>query len=115
MSPSETEQAEERRAEPRRSCHHYCLVRYDRRHLDGQPGSVSAEGYISDLSAGGVGLVLRPALPAGATLVIDPLGTEAVPLPTAHVVHCVPAGDFWRHGCWLERRLSEEEMRDWLA
>jgi hypothetical protein len=60
-------------------------------------------------------LLLRPAIPAGATLTIAPLGAAAVSLPLAHVVHCVPAGGRWRHGCCLERRLSEEELRGWLA
>lgn len=115
MLPPETHQREERRAAPRRVCHQHCLVRFDRLHLDGQPGSVGAEGCISDLSAGGVELLLRPALPTGATLAIAPLGSAAVPLPPAHVVRCVPVGGRWRHGCCWERHLSEEEMRGWLA
>jgi hypothetical protein len=115
MLPHSTDQLGERRAEPRRFCHHHCLVRFDRRHLDGQPGGVGAEGYISDLSAWGVGLVLRPAIPSGAKLAIDPIEPGMVPLPPAHVVRCVPVGGRWRHGCCWERRLSEEELRSWLA
>jgi len=109
-----TDQSGERRAEPRRISHKHCLVRFDRRHLDGQPGSVGAEGCVSDLSARGVGLLLQPAIPSGATLAIAPFGSTAVPLPLAHVVRCVPVGGRWRHGCSLERRLSEEELRGWL-
>jgi len=115
MLTLDTDQSEERRAEPRSVCHRHCLVRFDRRHLDGQPGSVGAAGCVSDLSACGVGLLLQPAVPSGATLAIAPLGSSAVPLPPAHVVRCVPTGGRWRHGCWLERRLSEEELRSWLA
>jgi PilZ domain len=115
MSPPITDQLGERRAEPRRFCHQHCLVRYDRLHLDGQQGRVGAEGYVSDLSAGGVGLLLRPALPSGTTLAIDPLESTAAPLPPARVVRCVPAGGRWRHGCRLERRLSEDELRAWLT
>lgn len=105
----------ERRAAPRRVCHRPCLVRFDRLQFDGRPGSVGAEGCVGDLSACGVGLLLRPAVPSGATLAIAPLGPAAGPLPPAHVVRCVPAGGRWRHGCCLERRLSEEELRAWLA
>jgi hypothetical protein len=114
MSPPQTDQPEERRAEARRACHQPCLVRFDRRHLDGRPGSVGAEGAVSDLSACGVGLLLRPAVPPGATLAVGPLGSEAAPLPPARVVRCVPAGGRWRYGCALERRLNEEELRAWL-
>jgi PilZ domain len=112
---SSTDKTEERRSEPRRVCHKHCLVRFDRRHFDGQPGSISAEGYISDLSPLGVGLLLQPAIPSGATLAIDALGSATVPLPKARVVRCVPVDGRWRHGCRLKRRLSDEEMRGWLA
>jgi len=115
MLPLPTDESGERRAAPRRICHQHCLVRFDRRHLDGQPGSVGAEGFISDLSASGVALELRPAIPSGATLAITLSGSAARPLPRAHVVRCVPVGGRWRHGCFLERRLSEEELRSWLA
>ena len=116
MSPSDTDRSGERRAQPRRTCHRYCLVRFDRLHLDGQPGSVGVEGSISDLSACGIGLLLRPAIPAGATLAIAPSGSSAAaPLPLAHVVRCVPVDGLWRHGCRLGRRLSEEELHGWLA
>jgi hypothetical protein len=115
MLPPDTNHSEERRAESRRICHRHCLVRFDRRHLDGQPGSIGAEGSISDLSACGVGLLLRPAIPSGAMLANTLPGLAAVPLPLAHVVRCVPAGGRWRHCCRLERRLSEEELRGWLA
>jgi hypothetical protein len=112
--PLPTDQPEERRGEPRRICHGHCLVRFDRAHLDGQPGSVGVQGYICDLSANGLSLLLRPAIPAGATVAIAPLGSSAKRLPLAHVVRCVPAGRRWRHGCSLDRRLSEEEMNAWL-
>jgi hypothetical protein len=115
MKPLSRDQSGERRAEPRRVCHRHCLVRFDRSHLDGQPGSVGAQGDISDLSPLGVGLLMRPAIPAGATVAIAPSGPNAVPLPAANVVRCVPVGGRWRYGCSLERRLSEEELRGWLA
>jgi hypothetical protein len=115
MVPPSTSPQNDRRSDPRRNCHRHCLVRFDRLYLDGQPGGVGAEGCISDLSSGGVGLLLRPAVPAGATLAIAPLGSAALPLPPAHVVRCVPVGGRWRHGCCLERRLSEDELRGWLA
>jgi hypothetical protein len=115
MLPLEKDRSEERRAEPRHVCHRHCLVRFDRLHLDDQPGSVGAEGYIRDVSAGGVGLLLRMALPSGAMLAIAPFGSAAVLLLPAQVVRCVPAGNRWRYGCRLERHLSEEELRGWLA
>ncbi len=114
MSP-ETNPTEERRNALRRVCRQHCLVRFDRAHLDGGPGTVGAEGDICDLSACGVGLLFRPALPVGASLAITPLGSPAVPLPPAHVVRCVPAGGRWRHGCCLGRALSDEELGRWLA
>jgi hypothetical protein len=113
LSPT-TNPAEERRAEPRRVCHKHCLVRFDRWHLDGQAGSVGAEGCLSDLSARGVGLLLRTALPAGATLTITTFGLAVAPMAPAHVVRCVPVGRCWRHSCCLKRRLSEEELQGWL-
>jgi hypothetical protein len=115
MVPLEKDRAEERRTEPRCLCHRHCLVRFDRPHLDDQPGSVGAEGYISDVSAAGVGLLLRMALPSGATLAIVPFGSDAVLLPPARVVRCIPAGSRWWCGCRFERHLSEEELRGWLA
>jgi len=113
--PLYTDQSDDRRAEPRRICHQHCRVCFDRLHLDGQPGSVGVEGYISDLSACGVGLLLRSAISSGATLAIAPLESAAVSLPNANVVRCVPVGLRWQHGCCLQRRLSEEELRRWLA
>jgi hypothetical protein len=70
---------------------------------------------MSDLSTCGMGLLLRPAIRSGAMLAIEPLESDVVPLPPAHVVRCVPAGGRWWHGCCWERRLSEEELRSWLA
>jgi hypothetical protein len=115
MSPLSTEQSEERRGATRRICHHHCLVRFDRVHLDGQAGWIAAEGFITDFSSCGVALLLRPAIPSGATLTIAPLGSAEAPLPLAHVVFCVPVDGRWRHGCSLERRLSEEELRGLLV
>jgi hypothetical protein len=115
MLPLDKGRSKERRAAPRHRCHQHCLVRFDRQYLDDQPGSVGAEGYISDVSAGGVSLLLRMALPSGATLAIAPFGSAVVSLPLAQVVRCVPAGGRWRYGCRLERHLSEEELRGWLA
>jgi len=106
---------EERRGEPRRACQRPCLVRFDRRHLDGVAGSVGAEGAVVDLSACGVGLLLRSAVPPGATVTVNPLVHGGAPLPSARVVRCVPAGAGWRHGCGLERRLKEEELSAWLS
>jgi PilZ domain len=115
MSTPQTDQAKERRANARRPCHRPCLVRFDRRHLDGRAGSVGAEGSIIDLSLCGVGLLLRSAVPPGTTLAVGPFGTEQPPLPLACVVHCVPGDGRWRYGCGLERRLKEEELSAWLA
>jgi hypothetical protein len=109
-----TAEREERRAEPRSLCHQHCIVRFDRMHLDGVPGSVGVEGYICDLSPGGVGLLMQPAIPAGATLAIAPIEVAAGPLPPSQVIHCIAVGQRWRHGCRLERRLSQEELRYWL-
>jgi len=64
MLPPCIDQPKERRAGPRRICQRHCLVRFDRRRLDGRPGSVGAEGSIGDLSASGVSLLMRPAVPA---------------------------------------------------
>jgi hypothetical protein len=115
MLPPRTDKPGERRAAERRACHQPCLVRFDRRYLDGWPGSVGAEGSLSDLSACRLGLLLRPAVAPGATLAVGPLGSEAPMLPPARVVRCVPAGRLRRYGCALGRRLSEEELRAWLA
>jgi len=110
-----TDQPQERRAAPRRACHRPCLVRFDRQQLDGQAGSVGAEGSIIDLSACGVGLLMKSAVPPGATLEVGPLNSEKTRLPLACVVRCVPAGWHWQHGCSLERQLNEEELSVWLT
>jgi hypothetical protein len=110
MLPLSTDQSGERRAATRCICHQHCLVRFDRMHLDGQAGCIGAEGFITDFSACSVGLLLRPATPSGAALEIAPLGSAEAPLPLAHVVRCIPVDGRWRHGCSLERRLSEEEL-----
>lgn len=115
MSTPQPESSPERRANARRPCHHACLVRFDRRHLDGQPGKVATEGALVDLSPSGVGLLLRSAVPPGATLDVGPLGTERPPLPRACVVHCIPTDGRWRYGCGLERRLDDEELGAWLV
>jgi hypothetical protein len=72
------------------------------------------EGSIRDLSACGMGLLIRQAIPPGATLLVGPLGSEATLLP-AHVVRHTPVGKLWQHGCALDRRLSEDELSTWLA
>jgi hypothetical protein len=115
MSSQHRDQSAERRAAGRRACHRPCLVRFDRCHLDGLPGSVGTQGSLCDLSACGLGLLLRPAVPPGATLAVGPLGSEAVSLPPARVVRCVPVGRHWHLGCALQRQLSEEELRGWLT
>jgi hypothetical protein len=115
VPPPNTDKPEERRAAERRACHCPCLVYFDRKYLDGLPGSIGTEGEIRDISECGVGLVLRPPVPPGATLTIDSLGRDTGPLPPIHVVRCVPAGLGWHHGCALDRRLSAEELRDWLG
>jgi hypothetical protein len=114
MSRPKRDPPEERRADLRHQCHRHCLVSFDRRYLDGQPGSVSAEGYVSDLSASGVGLLLRREIPMGATLAITPFESAPAPLPPAQVVRSVQVGGRWRLGCRLEQRLSEQELRAWL-
>ena len=113
MSRRHKNGAGERRAAPRYGCHKHCLVRFDRRQLDGQAGTVGAEGYVSDLSTCGLGLLLRPAIPEGGTLAITPFDPPAEPL-SAHVVRCAPAGRRWRHGCTLKRNLTAKELRAWL-
>lgn len=115
MSTLHTNQPKERRTDARRACHRPCLVRFDRHHFDGRAGSVGAEGSIIDLSACGVGLLLRSAVPVGTTLAIGPLGAETPPLPTACVVRRAPGAGRWRYGCGLQRRLKEEELSAWLA
>ena len=104
----------DRRALGRRACHRPCLVRFDRRHLDGRPGSVAAEAEIQDLSPAGVGLLLKPHLRPGVDLMLQPLDRDRPGLPPARVIRCVPCGGRWRHGCALQRHLSEEELRGWL-
>jgi len=115
MPPPNTGKPFERRAKERRVCHCPCLVCFDRRHLDGLAGSVATQGEIYDLSECGVGLLLRPAVPPGTTLTVGPLGSDALPLPPAQVVRCVPVGRSWHHGCALDRHLTAEELRDWLT
>jgi hypothetical protein len=83
--------------------------------LDGQAGSVGAEGSVIDLSACGVGLLLRSAIPPGGALAVGPFDSGVPALPPAHVVHCVPTDGYWRLGCSLDRRLTEEELSAWLG
>jgi hypothetical protein len=115
MSTPRTEERQERRAEARRACHRPCLVRFDRRRLDGRAGTVGAEGAMIDLSPCGVALLLRSAVPPGTMFALDPLDSGAPPLPPACVIHCVPAGGRWRLGCGLGRRLEEQEWCAWLT
>jgi hypothetical protein len=77
--PPDMDQSRERRAAPRRICHQPCLVRFDRRHLDGQPGSVGAQADISDLSAFGVGLLMRPAHRGHAALAVEESTASLLP------------------------------------
>jgi hypothetical protein len=105
----------QRRGADRWACYRPCLVRFNRMYLDGRAGSVGVQGLIRDLSACGVGLVLRPSVPPGSTLSVAPLGGEVPPLPSARVVRCVQVGGHWHHGCTWERRLTEKELRGWLT
>jgi hypothetical protein len=86
----------------------------DRKHLDAQEGSVRCQGELLDLSECGVGLSLRFAVSPGAMLFVGPMAGNALALPPAQVVRCVPLGGAWRHGCALGRRLTPEEVEDWL-
>jgi hypothetical protein len=114
VSPPSSEAPAERRAAERHVCYCPCLVNFDRKHLDGLPGSIATQGEIRDLSACGVGLLLRPSVPTGTILTVGPLGRDAPPLPTLQVVRCVPVGPFWHHGCALDRQLTPDELREWL-
>jgi PilZ domain len=104
----------ERRAAPRHACHRTCLVRFDRVHFDGQPGSVCVRAQIVDVSAGGVGLLLRPHLPAGVALSVSPLGHDRPAMGGVRVVRSAPHGNSWHHGCVLPRQLTEDELQSWL-
>ena len=115
MSAPNTDPPKERRADTRHICHRPCLVRFDRRRFDGRPGRVGAEGALVDLSACGLGLLLRSAVPLGTTLAVSPLGTHQSALPLACVVHCVLGEGRWYYGCGLARRLREEELSAWLT
>jgi hypothetical protein len=108
------ESQEERRDGERRPCHCPCLVCFERKHFDGLEGSVQTQGAIRDLSECGVGLVLRLSVAPGVMLTVSPLGRATRPLPPLRVVRCVPVGPDWHHGCLLDQRLAEEELRDWL-
>jgi hypothetical protein len=114
MSSPPTGPLSDRRATVRRAVHCPCLVRFDRRHLDGVAGCVAAPAEIQDLSAGGVGLLLRPHLPPGAGVALEPLDRDRLELPLAQVVRYVPCSGRWRHGCALGRRLTGAELQDWL-
>src|SRR5262249_34995822 len=103
------------RSSARHHCHRPCLVRFDRAHFDGQSGSVTVPAEVVDLSACGVGLLLRQPLPATAALTVAPLGEDRPELGVARVVRCVPAGAGWLCGCALRKPLTDAELQGWLS
>jgi hypothetical protein len=114
MLPPATAPRDDRRSGVRRPCHRPCLVRFARTHLDGQPGSVAVAASVADLSAHGIGLLLRHRLPPGTEVTVCALDEDRPDLPLAGVVRCVPLAQHWHHGCTLARRLTEDELRAWL-
>jgi hypothetical protein len=76
--------------------------------------NASWEAEIRDVSAGGLGLIVRRRFERGTLLAIEPAGpgAEAPALLLAQVVHATsqPHGR-WLVGCKLVRELSEAEVR----
>jgi hypothetical protein len=70
---------------------------------------------VRDISAEGVGLRLECRLRERAVLTVELLGKTSARTLLASVVHAVPQGRGWLHGCRLTSRLTAEELQDWVG
>jgi hypothetical protein len=87
-----------------------------------RPAALGSEGalaaLLTDVSAGGVGLVLRHHFVPGTALFLDlcDLTGDGEGTLLARVVHASPwPGGQWRHGCALDRELSEPHLQSCRA
>jgi hypothetical protein len=73
-------------------------------------------GIISDVSPGGIGLILADPLPVGTVLVVRPGGlTRPDEVVGMRVQHVTPAGEGrWLVGCSPAREISPGELRPLL-
>ncbi|SRR5579884_2420394 len=100
----------ERRAAPRYRCLSECLVR-----VEGAAEPLDWPGMVYNISATGIGLALPfPAL-RGMVLAIELRRRAARMRLRARVVRSGLRQYVWFHGCQFTERLSEEQLRRWLA
>jgi hypothetical protein len=99
----------ERRAAARQSCPRGPIVT-----VVLQPSFTVLKATLRDVSPGGVGLIVRPALQPGVTLALQPPSVRPGPLRTVlgKVVHATPepAGGCLL-GCALEAPLDQDELQ----
>jgi hypothetical protein len=95
-------------------------VRYTRRRTSfARPagGSRSAVwvATVRDISANGIGLLLRHRVRTGAVISLQPLGKNQAKRVHALVVRAQAVDGGYFHGCELTECLSEQDLREWLV
>ena len=117
--PQPTARAEGREASPSRSVDRRATVRYPSSllsslHTVARKTEDSWSAAIRDVSAGGLGLLVRRRFERGTLLAVEPVEppAEAPTLLLAQVIHATaqPEGR-WLLGCKLVRELSQSEVR----
>jgi diguanylate cyclase (GGDEF)-like protein len=83
---------------------------------EGEPGCPDEFAQVRHVSADGITLCLEREVPAQTLLTVEPLYACGARTLLARVAWTAPGTDgTWLHGCELSTRLSEEEVRCWLA
>jgi hypothetical protein len=81
-----------------------------------QPESFRCEhARVTNLSGGGLGLLLSEPLPAGTALKVELEGRHGPRLLGARVVYVTEQEDGWLHGCELNNPLPQTELDDLLG
>lgn len=104
----------ERRATERRVAVRYPVSHETTCHAVTAPYGALCPGWVRDLSASGIGLVIDRRFPAGTwlTLELDNAELGASVSVSARVVHVIEMpNDTWLHGCAFDRDLNENELR----
>jgi hypothetical protein len=106
--------ANERRTTERRVAVRYPVSNDTTCQAVATPLGAICPGWVRDLSASGIGLVIDRHFPAGTWLTVELDNAElgAAVSVSARVVHVIEMpNDSWLHGCAFDRDLSENELR----
>jgi diguanylate cyclase (GGDEF)-like protein len=108
--PPGVEEYAERRAAVRLLCDRMAQVS-----PAGGAGVGDRVARVRNISILGIGLHLDCRFGEQTLLTVELLSGHSGKTLLARVVHIVPQADGWLHGCLLASRLSEAEVREWLA